>query len=113
MASGGPESVQPERVNFEIQLPEDEVVGHYANFLSVWSGPHDFTLDFAVTGQAEIEDNVANVPTRVVARIKVPLTVAEDMLRVIAEQVSRFEDAQGRIRKPGDNQPDPRSGGPH
>ena len=103
---------QPQRVHFEIEVPEDQTVGVYANFLSVWHGPHDFTFDFAVTGQVSGgEDGMVTVPTRVVTRVKVPLTMAEDLLRAIAEQVTKFEDLQGPIRKPGDNQPDhPRSG---
>jgi hypothetical protein len=108
MASGAEQPTEPQSVHFDIEVPDDQTVGCYANFLSVWNGPHDFTLDFAVTGQARIAGDSLTVPTRVVARVKVPLTVAEDMLRAIAEQVSKFENAQGPIRKRGDNRPDPR-----
>lgn len=95
------------QVQFRIEVPEGVENGCYTNFLSIWSSPHDFTLDFAVTGQAEPGEpgGPLVVPARVVSRIKVPLTMAEDILRVIATQVSQFEEAAGRIRKPGDDRP--------
>jgi hypothetical protein len=84
---------------FQIEVPDDEVVGRYSNFLSVWSGPHDFTLDFAVTAQAkppEAEGDPIVVPTRVVARIKIPLAFAQDVLQAIASQISVFEASAGQ-----------------
>ena len=94
---------------FAIHIPETLETGVYANFLAVWHSAHDFTLDFAVTGQAQEQpDGAGQVPTRVVARVKIPLTVAEDMLQALATNVTRFEEVAGRIRKPGDSlTPDP------
>lgn len=91
---------------FQILVPDDLETGVYANFLAVWHSTHDFTLDFAVTGQSqEIGDGSVNVPTQVVARVKIPLTVAEDMLQALAANVTRFEEVAGRIRKPGEDAP--------
>lgn len=100
------EEEEAAEVRFDIQVPDDQEVGTFANFLSVWHGPHDFTLDFAVTLQAQQDgdESTVIVPTRVVSRIKIPLTVAEDMLRALAINVSRFEETAGRIRKPGDSE---------
>jgi hypothetical protein len=97
-------------VHFEVQVPDELEVGTYANFLSVWHGPHDFTLDFGVTGQARPGRSSSgseqiDVPCRVVSRVKVPLTVVEDMLRALATNVGKFEETAGPIRKPGDDQP--------
>ena len=96
-------------VQFRIEVPDDLQDGRYSNFLSVWHGPHDFTLDFAVTGQGVPEDGPDGisivVPARVVSRIRVPLTMVQDVLRALAENVSSFEDAAGPIRKPGDDTP--------
>jgi hypothetical protein len=43
--------------------------------------------------------------------VKIPLTVAEDVLRALAENVTRYEDVAGRIRKPGENLHEPGEGG--
>ncbi|MGH9190235.1 MAG: DUF3467 domain-containing protein [Acidimicrobiales bacterium] len=107
---GGPEpGAQQPHVHFRIEVPDDLQDGRYSNFLSVWHGPHDFTLDFAVTGQGTPEDGADGaavvVPARVVSRIKVPLTMVQDVLRALAENVTSFEEAAGPIRKPGDDTP--------
>lgn len=97
---------QPVPARFEIHVPEDARTGVYANFLSVWHTQHDFTLDFAVTDQpmpieTEEGDGVA-IPCHVVTRVRIPLTVAEDVLRALAQNVTNFENNVGRIRKPGE-----------
>ena len=110
MESGGPQG--PTEAVFEVQVPDDLEVGQYANFLAVWHSPHDFTLDFAVTGQGvPTEDGKVNVPCRVIARIKIPPTVAEAMLQAPAANVSRYEEAAGPIRKPGEKLPPGQSSG--
>src|SRR5436305_14222721 len=96
-------------VQFRIDVPDELQDGKYSNFLSVWHGPHDFTLDFAVTGQGSPEEGPDGtsivVPARVVSRVRVPLTMVQDVLRALAENVSSFEEAAGPIRKPGDDTP--------
>jgi hypothetical protein len=97
-------------VQFRIEVPDEMQAGVYSNFLSVWHGPHDFTLDFAVTGQAapdesSMDPNALVVPARVVTRVRIPLTMAQDALRALAENVTRFEEAAGPIRRPGDDGP--------
>ena len=102
----------PPQVHFDIQVPEGTETGVYANFLSVWHAEHDFTLDFCVTDQPRPEaDGTVRVVCRVVARVKIPLTVAEDMLRALAENVTRYEEVAGRIRKPGEDLREPGDGG--
>lgn len=96
---------EPPVVSFKIEVPDEMEVGSYANFLSIWHGPHDFTLDFGVTGQPRPGDTTGGteVPCRVVARVKIPITVAEDMLQAIATNLSNYEQTAGRIRKPGED----------
>ncbi len=92
-------SDQPQAINFNIEVPDEEQNGRYSNFLAVWSSPHDFTLDFAVTGQPAPNANPGEpmtVPTRVVARIKIPLAMAQDVLKVLATQVSQLEAGAGQ-----------------
>jgi hypothetical protein len=102
-------AVARDEVRFEMRVPDELENGSYANFLTVWHSPHEFTLDFAVTGQGQpdpTEQADVVVPANVVARIKLPLTVAEAVLATLAENVTRYESAAGDpIQKPGDNQP--------
>jgi hypothetical protein len=94
-------------MRFEIQVDDSVREGHYANFLSVWHGQHDFTLDFAITDQPQVpgEGGEVVVPCRVVSRVRIPATVADDVLRALAQNVTNFEQTVGRIRRPGDDQP--------
>ena len=100
---------QPQPIEFKIEVPEDEINGRYSNLLSVWSGPHDFTLDFAVTAQPAPPEGAGDplvVPTRVVARIKIPLAMAQDVLQALAIQVTKFETQIGQpIPRLQDQQP--------
>ncbi len=102
-------SVMPEEptTNFQIEVPDD-LPNIYANFIGVWHTLHEFTLDFMVTGlpQSQVGESVVNVPARVVARIKVPPTVVDDMLRALATNVSLREDAMKAMaanERPGPN----------
>lgn len=102
-----PSPGEPGEVNFRIEVPDDLQNGQFADFLSVWSGPHAFTLDFAVTGQThEAEPGKLTVPVRVIARIKIPHTLAPSILQALASNVTKFETAVGPIHRPGeDNDP--------
>ena len=95
-----------QEVSFRIDLPEGIEPGHYANLMSIWHSPYDFVLDFAVTDRGEMQKNGSvEVPSRVVARIRIPLSMAQDVLRALADSVSKFEEAYGPIRKLGDDLP--------
>lgn len=93
---------QPPGPIFEIQVPEELEAGEYANFLSVWHSPWEFTLDFANTQQAQPLDpeNPAagvKVPVRVVSRVKIPPAVIFDVLRTLNENMTRYEQSFGEI----------------
>jgi hypothetical protein len=102
----------PERpTDFEIQVPPELEGGVYANFLSTWSTAYEFTLDFAVTSPLRVEDpedpdSPVRVPCRVVARVKIPPTLAFDVLRAINENMTEYERVFGPIQRP-----EPREGG--
>jgi Protein of unknown function (DUF3467) len=98
---------EPERpANFEIQLPPELESGVYANFLGVWHTAHEFTLDFAQVQPAQMDDpedpaSTVTLPARVVARVKIPVTVVFDVIRALNENMTRYEQAFGEIRRPG------------
>jgi hypothetical protein len=84
-----------------IEVPPEMQPGVYANFLSVWHTPYEFTLDFAATQPpVESEDGPVVVPCRVVTRVKVPVTVMFDILRALNENMTRYERVFGEIRRP-------------
>ena len=71
-------------VNFNVQVPPDLEGGTYANFLGVWHTGHEFTLDFAVTQPADVpedESEPVTIPSRVVARVKIPPSLIFDIMR--------------------------------
>lgn len=92
--------------SFQMRVPDDEEAGSYSNVLAVWHSPHEFTLDFAVTLPAtqDAQGNVA-VPARVVARVKIPPTVAFDVVRAVNDNLTMYEQKYGSIRRPGDASP--------
>lgn len=104
--SGKVEGATPDepRVSYEIQVPADEEGGRYANFLSVWHSQHEFTLDFSALqppkgtpGDTMPEE--VTIPTKVVARLRVPPTLLFDILQALNANLTRYEETFGEIRR--------------
>ena len=98
---------QSRPTNFQIHVPPELEAGMYANFLGVWHTAHEFTLDFAQIQPAQLGDPgdptaAVTLPARVVARVKIPPTVAFDVIRALNENLGRFEQSFGEIRRPGE-----------
>lgn len=96
----------PEGPEFRIDVPSELEVGVFSNFMTVWHSPHEFTLDFATTmpperKDPEDEDSPVVVPARVTARVKIPVTMIFDVIRAINENMTRYEEAAGPIKRPG------------
>ena len=92
---------QPE---FRVVVGDDEKAGVYSNFLGVWHSPYEFPLDFCVTQppQPSEEDPERTVmPCVVVSRIKIPVTLIFDVVRALNENMTRYEETFGEIRRPG------------
>ena len=101
----GPEPEQQRQVELRFEVPPEEAVARYANFLGVWHTPHEFTLDFAVTQRPQPADpddaaSPSVVACHVVARVKIPVSVVFDVLRALNENMTRYEAAFGEIRRP-------------
>lgn len=81
-----------------MMVPDELRVGVYSNVMAVWnSGPHDFTLDFAVFDQPQETAEGVVVPAQVVARVKVPPSVIFQIATAIAKQVTTYEGTFGPI----------------
>ena len=89
---------------FQIQVPNELEPGVYANFLSVWHTAYEFTLDFGVTQPPQIDQDDPDAPVRVdcrvVSRVKIPVTVLFDVLRALNENMTRYEQVFGEIKRP-------------
>ena len=86
---------------FELRATAEVETGVYANFLSVWHTGHEFTLDFAATQQVEASEHGGMVvPCRIVARVKVPPTLAFDIIQTLNANMTRYEEVFGEIRPP-------------
>jgi len=89
--------------HYELRVPPELEGGVYANFLGVWHTAHEFTLDFAATLPAESVETpdgpAVKVPCRVTARIKVPPTLAFEILRALNLNMTGYEARFGEIRR--------------
>jgi Protein of unknown function (DUF3467) len=94
---------------FQILVPPEWEGGAYADFLSVWHSPYEFTLDFCATQhpQAADPDDPDSAPIircRVVARVKLPVTLAFDVIRALNDNLTRYEEPFGVVARPGDEE---------
>jgi uncharacterized protein DUF3467 len=77
--------------------------GVYANGLSVWHTPNEFTLDFVVNtqpatpAQTETGETVIRAPHQLVARVRIPPGKVFDVIRAINENLTNYESAFGPI----------------
>jgi Protein of unknown function (DUF3467) len=93
---------QPEQ-RFEIEISPDVEPGVYADFASIWHTRNTFVLDFASLRQppvlGEDEDSgqpVLRVPTRIVARVKIPSDQIFELMRALEQQLSAWERETGQ-----------------
>ena len=99
---------EPERpAQFELAVPPELESGVYANVLGVWHTVYEFTLDFASMQPPQVRDeddpaSPAVVPCRVVSRVTVPVTGVFDLIRALNENMTKYEERFGEIRRPGD-----------
>jgi hypothetical protein len=101
------EDAEAQEPEFQVVVPPEKEAGVYANFLGVWHSPYEFTLDFCVTQPPQpAEENAgrAVMPCLVVSRIKIPVTLIFDVVRALNENMTRYEDAFGEIKRPGDEE---------
>ena len=84
-------------------VPPDKEAGSYANFLGVWHSAYEFTLDFCVMQRLEpsADDPGRSVmPCLVTSRVKIPVTLIFDVVRALNENMTRYEETFGEIKRP-------------
>ncbi len=99
---GDEEQGEPQQTEFQIVVPTEHEGGVYSNFLGVWHTPYEFTLDFCTMMPPQPSDEAGRVvmPCRVVSRVKIPPTLVFDILRALNENMTRYEQTYGEIRRP-------------
>ncbi|MET0812506.1 MAG: DUF3467 domain-containing protein [Microbacterium sp.] len=88
---------------FEIDLPPEEIAGHYADFANVWHTPTVFVMDFLTLAQpphdavdAETGERRTVVPARVVSRIRIPPEQVFELAKALTQQLEFWEQETGR-----------------
>ena len=80
--------------------------GVYSNVVSVWHSPYEFTLDFCATqppqpADPEDPNSAPIIRCRLVARVRIPVTLVFDVIRALNENMTRYEETFGEIARPG------------
>ncbi len=91
-----------EAPELRINVPADQVAGHYANLVGVWHTQHDFAIDFCVIQPFAGGEN-GTMSAQVVSRVRLPPTIVFDLLRSLNENLADFESAFGEIKQPGED----------
>ena len=86
----------------QINVPPDQVAGAYANIVGVWSTPYDFAIDFAVN--QPYASGPGALAGKVVARVRIPPTIVFDLLQALNQELGRYEEQFGPIKRPGEDQ---------
>jgi hypothetical protein len=82
-------------------VPRALEAGVYANQFSVWHTAHEFTLDFAVAKPPESDESDDSIRTRsrVVVRVRLPITMAFEVIRKLNADMTAYEQRFGEIRR--------------
>ena len=84
----------PEKPAFQVELPEDQGAGVYANLVMIAHSPSEFILDFA--------RQMPGLPkARVVSRIIMTPQHAKLLLEALQANIKKYEERFGTIRIPG------------
>jgi hypothetical protein len=84
----------------ELELPPELEVGVYSNALSAWHSAHEFTLDFGVMHRVGEDEGEITFAGRVVARVRIPITLMFEFIREMNGSLTHYEGKYGEIRKP-------------
>jgi hypothetical protein len=106
---------QPAREQrFEIEVSGDVEAGVHADFASIWHTQDTFVLDFAslrrppyLSDDPEAGRQVAIMPVRVVARVKIPPGQVFELMKALEAQLSAWEQETGRRPSGGAPPPSP------
>lgn len=85
------------RPEFHINLPADQVEGHYADFATVWHNQETFVLDFMAMTKAptvtrdDQGQQVARIESQVVTRVRIPASQVWEVMKALEKQLGAWE----------------------
>jgi hypothetical protein len=92
---------QPQQlpVNFNINVPPEQLEGHYADFANIWHNNETFILDFAamtqppqpVFGEAAGQPIAAQIDGVVVTRVRIPAAQVWEVMKALETQLGAWE----------------------
>jgi len=91
-----------------VVVPPDQAIGSYASLVGVWHTPHEFAIDFCVV-QPFLPDGPG---AQVVSRVRVPPTIVFELLKMLNQNLTEYEETYGEIQRPIDMDK-PEEGGEH
>jgi hypothetical protein len=104
-----PEPMPEPEPTFQVEISPEIEPGVHADFTSIWHTPDTFVLDFASLRQPpfleedEAGSEVLVLPTRIVARVKIPPSQVFELMRGLEQQLTAWERETGQ---PGPQEPD-------
>lgn len=92
---------------FDVEMSSDVETGIYADFANLWHTPDTIVLDFAALRQppylqadADAGVEVAVVPTRIVARLRLPPRQMWELMRALEKELTAWEAETGQKLPP-------------
>jgi hypothetical protein len=90
---------QPLPVNFNVNVPVEQLEGHYADFANIWHNQETFVLDFAamsqppqpVFGEVGGQPIAAEINGQVVARVRIPAAQVWEVMKALETQLGAWE----------------------
>ncbi len=89
-----------------VSMPDEQVPGVFADFVSVWHTGDVFTFDFAALARppavVEGEDGkpVTTAQAQIVARVRVPPSQVFEIMKALERQLTAWEQETARRPKP-------------
>lgn len=85
----------------QYKIAEDIEGGVYANNVMIWHTGHEFTFDFASSMPTMPPEpgGEVTVPFRVVARVKMPVSLVFEVLKAINANMAKYEATFGEIQE--------------
>ena len=92
------------QVDIDINLPDEQVAGTYADFANIWHTSETFVLDFAVAVMPphSVDGRPhAVLDGRVVTRVRIPAAQVWEVMKALEQQYTVWEQETGRRPQSG------------
>lgn len=90
-----PQPQQP--ANLNINMPPEQMVGHYADFVSIWHNAETFILDFVSVGSPPVPmpgldgQTVPTLQCQIVSRVRIPPSQVWEIMKGLQNQLGLWE----------------------